>query len=86
MVSFGSRTSQNTFNVEGLPVDVQTCSECLLLVVFNAGIVTIVAAVIAQVFRTGVGMCGVNVSSHKRRGPNSSVPRNFFRGGFNKFS
>jgi hypothetical protein len=73
MVSFGSHTSQNTFNVEGLPVDVQTCSECLLSVVFNAGIVTVVPAVIVQVFRTGVGMCGVNVSSHKRRGPNDAV-------------
>jgi len=63
MVSFGSHTSHNTFNVEGLPVDVQTCSECLLFVVFNAGIVTIVPAVIVQMFRTGVGMCGVYVHS-----------------------
>jgi len=74
MVSFGSHTSQNTFNVEGLPVAVQTCSECLLSVVFNAGIVTIVPAVIVQEFRTGVvGMCDVNVSSHKIRGPNDAI-------------
>jgi len=73
MVSFGSRTSQNTFSVEGLPVDVQTCSECLLSVVFNEGIVTMVPAVIVQVFKTGVGMCGVNVSSHKRKGPNDAI-------------
>jgi hypothetical protein len=73
MVSFGSHTSQNTFNGEGLPVDVQTYSECLLSVVFNAGIVAIVPAVIVREFRTGVGMCGVNVSSHKRREPNVAI-------------
>jgi hypothetical protein len=39
----------------------------------NAGIVTIVPAVIVQVFKTGVGMCGVNVSSHKRRGLDDAV-------------
>jgi hypothetical protein len=73
MVSFGSHTSQNTFSVEGLPVDVQTCSECLLSVAFNEGIVTMVPAVVVQVFRSGVGMCGVNVSSHKRKGPYDAI-------------
>lgn len=44
-----------------------------LSVVLNLGIVPVVSPVIVQVLKSGVGLCGVNVWSHKRRGPNDAI-------------